>query len=263
MIAKRALKSFGVIVIIGALVAGAAGSSYASESMYDLLQRDGVIPHAGGTGLTAVRLRRIKGLMDLRRLPLSFFRSSGGEEGKSCALGAMLTYREAAEHIAKIDTSHVLVQALGGAASTPLRNRISLGGSIIKSEEVAPNMECAPCLLAPRLSEVKENRNIRVIANAEVKDVLGFYGNFTARIHKKANAVEESCIGCEACFEVCPVEVKSAFHNGLGTHKAVYTQFPGSVPAVAAIDKSACKHFVDNSCDKCVAACPAPLRRRT
>jgi CO/xanthine dehydrogenase FAD-binding subunit len=106
---------------------------YFPETLEDvpaLLQKDGVIPHAGGTGLAASRLRRIKGLVDLRRLPLSFFRNAGGGEDGSCQLGSMLTYRETADHIAKIDESHVLVRALAGAASTPLRNRITLGGSI-------------------------------------------------------------------------------------------------------------------------------------
>ena len=48
----------------------------------------------------------------------------------------------------------------------------------------------------------------------------------------------------------------SAFHLGLGQHKAVYTAFPGSVPAAAAIDRDACLHFTDGSCDACVGACP-------
>lgn len=133
---------------------------------------------------------------------------------------------------------------------------ISIGGSVIKSEEVAPNMECSPCLLAPRLAAIRDDKNIKVITNAEVEDILGFYGNFTVKIRKKARYVEESCIGCEACFEVCPVSVKSAFHLGLGVHKAIYTQFAGSVPAAAAIDREHCRHFADGSCDACVSACP-------
>ena len=106
---------------------------YFPETLEDvpaLLQKDGVITHAGGTGLAASRLRRIKGLVDLSRLPLSFFRNAGGGEDGSCQLGSMLNYRETADRIAKIDESHVLVRALAGAASTPLRNRITLGGSM-------------------------------------------------------------------------------------------------------------------------------------
>ncbi len=132
---------------------------------------------------------------------------------------------------------------------------ISLGGSVIKYEELAPNMECAACLLAPRLAEIKDCPNVTVITNAEVTDVLGFYGNFTVKIRKKARFVEDSCIGCEACFEVCPVSVKNDFHLGMGTRKAIYSLFLGSVPPAAVIDKANCKHFTDGSCSACVEAC--------
>ncbi len=133
---------------------------------------------------------------------------------------------------------------------------VSLGGSVIKTEEVAPNMECSPCLLAPRLSEIRDDPNITVLANSEITDVLGFYGNFVVKVHKKARYVDETCIGCEACFDVCPVTLKSEFHLGLGNRKAIYALFPGSVPAAAVIDSDHCKHFIDNSCNACVSACP-------
>ncbi|NCC52678.1 MAG: CoB--CoM heterodisulfide reductase iron-sulfur subunit A family protein, partial [Spartobacteria bacterium] len=149
-----------------------------------------------------------------------------------------------------------LMAAKAGRKVYIVEKEISLGGQVIKTEEVAPNMECAPCLLAPRLSAISEEPNITVISNAEILDILGFYGNFNVRVLKKARYVEESCIGCEACFDECPVSVKSDFMLGMGTHKAVYTLFPGSVPAAAVIDKDACLHFVDGSCNACVAACP-------
>lgn len=137
-----------------------------------------------------------------------------------------------------------------------VEKEISLGGSVIKIEDVAPNMECSPCMLSPILADVRDDSNIQVISNAVINDVLGFFGNFTVKLRQKARYVEESCIGCEECFAVCPVSIKSSFHNGLGERKAIYTLFPGSVPAAAAIDRDFCKHFVDGSCDACVAACP-------
>jgi heterodisulfide reductase subunit A len=149
-----------------------------------------------------------------------------------------------------------LCAAASGRKVTIIERDISLGGSIIKTEEVAPAMECAPCMLAPRLAAVRENKNITVITNAEVKQVLGFFGNFTVTATKKARHITDACIGCEACFEVCPVSVKSSFHLGLGNRKAVYTAFPGSVPAAAVIDHENCKHFADGSCNACVGVCP-------
>ena len=149
-----------------------------------------------------------------------------------------------------------LVAANAGRKVTIIEKEISLGGGIIKIEEIAPNMECAPCLLAPRLSAIKEHKNITVVTNAEVTDLLGFFGNFTVKVKKKARYVDDSCIGCEACFEACPVSCASDFHLGLGDRKAIYTAFPGSVPATAVIDRERCLHFTEESCDACVASCP-------
>jgi len=149
-----------------------------------------------------------------------------------------------------------LTAAQAGRKVYIVDREVSLGGTVIKTEEVAPNMECSPCMLAPRLSLVKDNPDIEVITNAEVTDILGFYGNFTAKIRKKARYVKDNCIGCEVCFAVCPVEIDSPFHLGMGKWKAVHTLFPGSVPAAAVIDRDACRHFVDQSCDECRKVCP-------
>jgi heterodisulfide reductase subunit A len=156
--------------------------------------------------------------------------------------------------IAAVETALMLARA--GRKVVIVEKDISLGGNVIKTEEVAPAMECAPCLLAPRLSELRDNKNITVVTNAEVTDVLGFFGNFTVKALRRARSVTPSCIGCEACFEVCPVSVPSSFHLGMGNRKAVYTAFPGSVPAAAVIDRTACLHFTDGSCSACKDACP-------
>ena len=149
-----------------------------------------------------------------------------------------------------------LMAADAGRKVTIVEKEISLGGELIKVEEIAPQDECAPCMLAPRLAAVTEHANIKVISNAEVLDVLGFLGNFTVVAKKKARFVNDTCIGCEACFEVCPESMVSGFHLGLGTHKAIYTQFPGSVPAMAAIDADHCLHLQGKECNACVEACP-------
>ncbi len=149
-----------------------------------------------------------------------------------------------------------LMAANAGRKVVLIEREVSLGGQVIQTEEVAPNMECAPCLLAPRLSAVRDHPNIQVVANAEVTDILGFFGNFQVKVRARARYVTQACIGCEACFEACPTTVTSRFHLGLGQRKAIYTLFPGSVPAAAVIDHDACRHFTHDSCNACVPACP-------
>ena len=149
-----------------------------------------------------------------------------------------------------------LTASRAGRKAFIVEKNISLGGEIIKTDELAPNMECAPCLLAPRLSDLKKDPNITVISGAEVKDVLGFYGNFTVKVHQKARYVEDNCIACGACYDACPVETDHEFHLGMGKRKAIYALFPGSVPTAAVIDKDCCLHFKDGSCEACKPLCP-------
>jgi CO/xanthine dehydrogenase FAD-binding subunit len=96
------------------------------EEAVSLISREGVIVHGGGTSILRGSLKRIKGLVELSRLPLRYHRHHGG----SVELGACLSFAEAAEYISKLDDQNVLAKALDSAATTPLRNRITLGGSL-------------------------------------------------------------------------------------------------------------------------------------
>ena len=156
--------------------------------------------------------------------------------------------------IAGIEAAKTLSKA--GRKVYLIEKNISIGGSVMKTEEVAPNMECSPCMMAPLLSDIRDDKNIEVISNAEVTDILGFFGNFTVKVKKRPRFVEESCIACEECFSVCPVSVDNEYYRSLGKRKAIYTLFPGSVPAAAVIDKERCLHFIDGSCSSCVSSCP-------
>jgi len=96
------------------------------EEVLPLLEQEGVYPHGGGTFLLMGGMKKIRGLIDLDRIPLHRFKAL-----KSfIEIGASLTYAEVAENIRKMDPDHVLVKALSKAASTPLRNRITIGGTV-------------------------------------------------------------------------------------------------------------------------------------
>jgi CO/xanthine dehydrogenase FAD-binding subunit len=96
------------------------------EEVPELISRDGVLLHAGGTGILRMNPRRVKGLVDLRRLSLDCFKIENG----TLELGSMLTYAGAAEHLAGVRPGSILTRSLSLAASTPLRNRITIGGSV-------------------------------------------------------------------------------------------------------------------------------------
>lgn len=95
------------------------------EEVVELISRKGVIPHGGGTGILRGNLTKIRGLVDLSRLPLQYHR----KRGDMVKLGACTTFADAAAYLGGLDRECILAKALGSAASTPLRNRITLGGS--------------------------------------------------------------------------------------------------------------------------------------
>jgi CO/xanthine dehydrogenase FAD-binding subunit len=132
----------------------------------EILSREGVVPYGGGTGIQWVGLSRIRGLIDISRLDLKSFAVRDG----TITLGAALSYTEAAEALEK--EGHLLARALYSAASEPLRNRISLGGSIAMFPYWSDLMGALLALEAEltlvgaaggsrRLAEYVENRSLR------------------------------------------------------------------------------------------------------
>jgi heterodisulfide reductase subunit A2 len=131
-----------------------------------------------------------------------------------------------------------------------------IGGAVVKYEDVFPNLECAPCMLEPIEDEILHNDKIELMTNSTVEEVKGFYGNFDIKIKKKARYVElESCFGCEACYEVCPVSVPNMYNDGLNQRKAIYTSAAGLLPNVPTIDTENCVRFKGKECTACQESC--------
>ena len=95
------------------------------DEAVDLIAMEGILPHAGGTGLMRRGVRDLEGLVDLSGLKLDV----AGIDGEVATFGSMLSFAEAARHMRGIDPESILVDALD-ALPRSLRNRITLGGSI-------------------------------------------------------------------------------------------------------------------------------------
>jgi heterodisulfide reductase subunit A2 len=132
-----------------------------------------------------------------------------------------------------------------------------IGGKVAGYEDTFPGLECAPCMLEPKLAEILHNDNIQLLTYSEVEEVLGFLGNFIVKVRKKARSVDlKACIGCGACIEACPVKVNNEYEKGLNDRKAIYTPFAGSLPNVPVIDRENCLKFKNNDeCEECKKAC--------
>ena len=156
--------------------------------------------------------------------------------------------------IAGIEASLLLANA--GRKVYLVEKASYFGGNVIKLEEVFPNMECATCMIAPKQQELLQNENIELLTLSQVESVQGSAGDFTVKVKKKARYVDmEACIGCNACFEPCPVEVDNEFEERLSKRKAIYISCAGALPNVPSIDTENCLRFKGEDCKACQEAC--------
>jgi homotetrameric NADPH-dependent glutamate synthase len=114
----------------------------------------------------------------------------------------------------------------------------AIGGVMAQLDKTLPTNDCSMCILSPKLVECGRHLNIDLLTYSEVLGVRGNPGNFIVSIKKKARFVDGAkCTGCGVCAEGCPIIMPSAFDEGLGTRKAIYTPYLQAVPRTYAIDK--------------------------
>lgn len=134
----------------------------------------------------------------------------------------------------------------------------SIGGHMAQWDKTFPTLDCAACILTPRMVDAGQDPNITLLTYSEVEAVEGYLGNFTITVRKKARYInEEVCTGCAICEEKCPKSViDDRFNAGLGNRKAIYRPFPQAVPKYPVIDTASCTYFVKGKCKACEIFCP-------
>ena len=113
----------------------------------------------------------------------------------------------------------------------------AIGGHMAMFDKTFPTLDCAACILTPKMVAVGQHPNIELLTLAEVEHVAGFVGNFHVKVRQQARYVTEQCTGCGQCAEVCPCTHDSEFEQGMGQRKAIYRSFPQAVPNTYRIDK--------------------------
>ena len=132
----------------------------------------------------------------------------------------------------------------------------TIGGHMAQLAETFPTLDCAQCILTPKMVAVSRHPRIKLYTNAEVVEVEGFVGNFRVRIHKKPRyVIEDKCNICGDCADVCPVIVVNEFDRGLSLRKAIYIPFSQAVPAAYVIDPEHCLGLNPITCGACIEAC--------
>ncbi len=134
----------------------------------------------------------------------------------------------------------------------------SIGGHMAMFDKTFPTLDCAACILTPKMSAAGKDPNITMLAYSEVEEVDGYVGSFKVKVRKKARYVNtDTCTGCAACMEACVVrKVPSEFDQGLGKRTAIYIPFPQAVPLRATIDPETCLTLKGKKCKQpCTTAC--------
>lgn len=82
----------------------------------------------------------------------------------------------------------------------------AIGGVMAQLDKTFPTNDCSMCILAPKLVATGRHPNIELLTYADLKDLKGEAGRFTAVINQKGRSVDvDACTGCGACTENCIV----------------------------------------------------------
>jgi heterodisulfide reductase subunit A len=81
----------------------------------------------------------------------------------------------------------------------------TIGGRMGQFDKTFPTLDCAACILTPKMVSVGHRKDITLLTYSEVESVSGYIGSFKVRVRKKARYVDvDKCTGCGQCWSNCP-----------------------------------------------------------
>ncbi len=136
----------------------------------------------------------------------------------------------------------------------------TLGGHMAQFDKTFPSLDCAACILTPKMSQVRAHENIALWTYSQVRKVEGYVGNFKVTVERKPRyVIEDACVGCLDCIEACVYKEgrwADEFNLGLSKRKPVYIPFAQATPQVVVIDPQTCVQLKTGKCKKtCAQVC--------
>ena len=135
----------------------------------------------------------------------------------------------------------------------------TIGGHMAMFDKTFPTLDCAACILTPKMVTVGQHEMIRLLTKSKMISVSGKPGSYRVKIKQSPRYVDiKSCVACNQCTEVCPVKVKSEFDAGISMRKAIYIPFPQAVPNAYLVDEKSCSYILSDGekCGVCMKKCP-------
>ena len=127
----------------------------------------------------------------------------------------------------------------------------TLGGRVSGFHQYFPKL-CPPtCGLEINYKRLRANPHVQVYTNSEVLSVTGDAGEFKVKVRKNPTFVNEKCVACDHCTDVCPSERSNDFNAGMDKTKSIFLPNKMAYPPRYVIDRPTC----ETACSKCVDAC--------
>lgn len=135
----------------------------------------------------------------------------------------------------------------------------TIGGKMAQLDKTFPTLDCAACILTPKMVDAGSNQKLKIFSYCEVEKVDGFVGNFQVTIKQKPRYVDAAkCTGCGECTTKCPSKKNpNEFNMGFDNRPAIYIPFAQAVPKLATIDPDDCIYMKTGKCGLCSKVCTA------
>ncbi|MBM3495565.1 MAG: CoB--CoM heterodisulfide reductase iron-sulfur subunit A family protein [Armatimonadetes bacterium] len=136
----------------------------------------------------------------------------------------------------------------------------TIGGNMARYDKTFPTLDCAACILTPKMNAVRSHPNITLWTYSEVAEVEGYVGSYKVKVRRKPRYIKEDlCVGCLHCVDACVFKdpkFPDTFNMGMDKRKPIYLAFAQATPKVVVIDPDACIQLKTGKCKQsCAAAC--------
>ena len=135
-----------------------------------------------------------------------------------------------------------------------VEKRPYVGGRITQLYKYFPKLCFPTCGLEINQRRAKMNPNLTIVTMAEVTDISGEAGAYTAKIKISPRYVNDNCTACGDCGRAVDAEYDNEYNYGMDKHKGAYLPHTMAHPARYVIDpnmigtddaekaKTACKY---------------------
>lgn len=117
-----------------------------------------------------------------------------------------------------------------------VERRPYVGGRVTQLYKYFPKLCFPTCGLEINQRRAKMNPNLKIITMAEVTDLQGEVGDYTATVRISPRYVNEHCTACGDCAKALESEFDDDFNYGMGKRKGAYLPHPMAHPQRYVLD---------------------------